>query len=196
MGLRNEFETSKLKLIELIEVNQRSYNGAKKIMEYMLNESEPPAEKQFSELLLNAFSFDIAFNPNNSLLNEMINSGSLKDIKNAQLRIQLTNWIATLEDIAKQEAELGVQREKVLDMFRTNKNSIRTIFDLTGVSNEIGLTGDKKHISNLNLLESTEFENNLLLFILTSYATETTHYKPLMQDLNAILNQVNLEIKD
>jgi len=195
-GLRNEFETSRLKLIELMEVNRQSYQGAKIIVEFISNNKKPPTEKQFSELLVNAFSFDIAFNPNNSLLNEMINSGSLKDITNPQLRIKLTNWISTLEDIAKQEAELSVQREKVVDMLRTNENSIRTIFDLTGVSSEIGLTEDKKHTSNLDLLESSEFENNILLFILTSYATESTHYEPLMKDLEIILEQIIQEIKE
>lgn len=71
-------------------------------------------EKQFSELLYNSFVSDISFNPNNSLLNEILNSGSLRDISNQQLRIYLTNWISTLEDIANQENKLAHQREKSL----------------------------------------------------------------------------------
>jgi uncharacterized membrane protein YgaE (UPF0421/DUF939 family) len=129
-GLKREFQTSKLKLNELIQVNKRSYNGAKQIIQYISNENELPTEIQFSDLLFNTFSSDVDFNPNNSLLNEMISSGSLKDISNANLRILLTNWISTIEDISKQENELGTQREKVLDMFRANDYSIRTILIL------------------------------------------------------------------
>ncbi|WP_139219171.1 hypothetical protein [Zunongwangia mangrovi] len=44
-----------------------------------------------------------------------------------------------------------------------------------------------KGINNLPLLNSTEFENNILMFILTSYGTEQGNYLPLMQDLDVIL---------
>lgn len=102
IGLKDEFETSKLKLSELIEVNKQNYLSVKKILEYKSNQKELPTEKEFSELLFRSFSFDIAFNANNALLYEMINSGSLKDISNNQLRALLTNWESRMEDIAGQ----------------------------------------------------------------------------------------------
>lgn len=194
-GLQQEFKTSKLKLDELLEVNKQNYLGAKTIMENMSNPTTTLHEKQFSELLFRSFSSDISFNANNSLLNEIINSGSLKDIKNFKLRMQLTNWESTLEDIARQEEELGHQRVKVLDMFRTNKNSIKTIFEQTHPNSEINFQKTKNSVSNLNLLESLEFENNILMFYLTSKATETSHYKPLMKELNSILESLETEIE-
>ena len=165
------------------------------MLEDISNKNESPSEKQFSELLLNTFSSDISFNPNNSLLSEMISSGSLKDISNTNLRIKLTNWISTIEDISKQESELGIQREKVLDIFRTNENSLRTIFDLTGISQEIGLQKMEQSVSNLDLLKSRKFENNILMFILTTNAMEKAHYEPLMKDLESIMELIENEIK-
>lgn len=194
-GLKEEFQTSKFKLNELMEVNKSNYNGAKQILEFTFSENDPPAELKFSELLFNTFSSDIFFNPNNSLLNEMINSGSLKDISNAVLRIKLTNWISNLEDINQQERELGVQREKILDLFRTNEHSLRIIFENAGVMGQLGLSERKNEFGNLKLLNSLKFENNLLMFILTSYATEKAHYVPLMADLNEILEIIDKEIK-
>lgn len=194
-GLSEEFQTSKMKLKNLIVVNQHNYNGAKKILEHISNKEAPPTEAAFSELMYHTFSDDIAFNPNNSLLQEMINSGNLKNLRNTELRKQLTNWISTMEDITKQEAELGIQREKVLDMFRTDQNSLRTIFKQAGIYDELGLPKADEDISNLGLLNSTEFENNILMFILSSYATEKAHYIPLMHDLDTILKLVKNEIK-
>jgi len=194
-GLKAEFQTSKLKLSELIKINKSNFYGAKKLLEDISNKNESPSEKQFSELLLNTFSSDISFNPNNSLLSEMISSGSLKDISNTTLRIKLTNWISTIEDVSKQESELGIQREKVLDIFRTNENSLRTIFDLTGISQEIGLQKMEQTVSNLDLLKSRKFENNILMFILTTNAMEKAHYQPLMEDLDSILKLIENEIK-
>ncbi len=194
-GLKAEFQTSKFKLSELIKINKSNFYGAKKLLEDISNKNESPSEKQFSELLLNTFSSDISFNPNNSLLSEMISSGSLKDISNTTLRIKLTNWISTIEDVSKQESELGIQREKVLDIFRTNKNSLRTIFDLTGISQEIGLQKMEQSVSNLDLLKSRKFENNILMFILTTNAMEKAHYEPLMKDLESIIELIENEIK-
>lgn len=194
VGLHQEFKTSQRKLEELIAVNHRNYEGAKQILQYISGESQMPDEKTFSELLFGTFAFDIAFNPNNSLLNEMINSGSVKDVRNAELRIQLTNWISTLEDIAKQENDLGLQREKVIDIFRSDESSLRTVMDLAGVSEgEIGLKRVSHHISNLNLLKSTTFENNVLHFVISCRATEISHYQPLMEDLNRILELLEKE---
>jgi hypothetical protein len=125
----------------------------------------------------------------------MINSGSLKDISNNKLRKLLTNWEAILNDIAKQEGELGEQRSSVLDMFRTNTNSIKTIFQLSTPTPETQFLQKENYISNLNLLESLEFENNILMFYLVSYSTSETHYKPLLKELNSILDLINKEIQ-
>lgn len=195
-GLQEEFQTSKLKLKELMTVNQRNFEGATQLLYYISENDSIPTEKEFSELLFNSFSSEISFNPNNSLLIEIINSGSLKDISNTKLRIQLTNWISTIEDITRQENELGVQREKVLDIFRTNHNSLRTIFNLSGVTRQLGLPEGTTYTSNLDLLHSRAFENNLLMFTLTSSAMETAHYEPLMQSINTILGMIQKEIKD
>ncbi|MFC4632499.1 hypothetical protein ACFO3O_01165 [Dokdonia ponticola] len=194
-GLQQEFITSQRKLNELLEVNKQNYVGVKTILETISNPTVSLNEKQFSELLFRSFSSDISFNANNSLLNEIINSGSLKDIANDTLRVLLTNWESTLEDVARQEQELGVQRVRVLDMFRTNEYSIKTIFEQTNPNSELNYHKADSNVSNLNLLKSLEFENNMLMFYLTSKATETSHYTPLMNELNSILALLETEIK-
>ncbi len=193
-GLKEEFEISRLKLRELISVNRNNYNGAKEILQFTANR-ELPSEKEFSLLLYHTFSSDVAFNPNNSLLNEMVNSGNLQKISSTPLRIKLTNWFATLEDISRQERELAIQREKILDMFRTNNSSLSTIFAHAGVFDEINLPKPESKASNLDLLNSKEFENNILMFISTSYATEMAHYGPLMKDVETIIVLVSEEVK-
>lgn len=194
-GLKEEFELSKLKLIELRSVNETNYNGSVKILEAIHNKNQGPTEVEFSKMLFETFSDDIAFNPNNSLLTEMINSGHLKQLKNAQLRKLLTNWISTLDDVAKQEVELSNQRVKVLDMFRSNNTSLSLVFQSAGMYEELGITHNRDDMSNLNLLNTKAFENNVLMFMFTSYATENAHFKPLMQDLEAIINLINQELQ-
>ncbi len=196
LGLKEEFETSKRKLTELLAVNQKNYNGAKEILRLASNRDQMPTEETFSLLLFNTFSSDVAFNPNNSLLFEMINSGNLKNLSNTTLRIKLTNWVATMDDISRQEAELGVQREKVLDMFRTDQNSLGTIYKYAGVYETMELPTRAGERSNLNLLNAPAFENNLLMFILTCHATENAHYLPLMKDLDGILQLIEADLEN
>ena len=71
----------------------------------------------------------------------------------------LTNWISRMEDISRQEAELGVQREKVLDMSETSEGS--QLFPLI-VSNlivekiQIGFSsGDVNPLENVPLFDKS-----------------------------------------
>ncbi len=194
LGLKQEFSISKNKLKELIHVNEHNYNGAIKILEQIAHKKPHIEEKDFLNLLFDTFSSDVAFNPNNSLLIEIISSGNLKNISNPTLRIQLTSWISTLEDISRQEKDLEKQREYVLNLLRSNKYSLGTIFKQASVYDALHLPPTAVNTSNLNLLESTEFKNNLLMFVLASHATEEAHYLPLMQDLMGILEIIEQEI--
>ena len=196
-GLHGDFSASKAKLEELISVNRQNYGGAREIADLMYRTDSLPSEEDFSALLFQAFAYDIAFNPNNALLDEMISSGSLKDLSNVNLRWQLTNWKAFLDDVAKQEADLRKQREKLLDLFQNGDYSIRLLFDQAGISETVmGLKPREQVKSNLHVLQSPVMENGLMSFILTSILTETEHYQPLMEELDAILLTVAEEIEE
>lgn len=194
-GLKEEFATNKVKLKNLIVVNKQNYSGVKKILDHTGKSSAKLSEKEFSTMMINSFSYDIFYNPNNSLLNEMISSGSLKDISNQQLRAMLTNWISTLEDISRQEKDMDKQRELVVDMLRSNDKSLRKMLEYADKNTTYNLAESNQDISNLSLLDSNAFENNLLLFYLTSLGTEASHYKPLMKTIDDILQTIESEIK-
>jgi len=194
-GLKSEFEQNHAKLANLIEVNRLNYEESKKLAGYIHSKNKPD-EKQLSEMLFNAFSFEIDYNPNNSLLIEMLNSGGLKMISNAALRSHLTQWESRIQTIHRQESALREQREKLLNIARTDA-SIKTILDLAGVTTrEMGMSNSPEITSNIAILDSKEFENNLLIFILTGVSTEATHYKPLLSEIDSILAIINSEIKD
>ena len=195
-GLREEFRLSRLKLDELMRVNRSNYAVGCQLANYLHHSRERPSEQELADLLYRTFASDIAFHPNNSLLLEIINSGRMQHLSDARLRVMLTNWIATLTDVAQQESDLYTQREKVVDLLRGPATSVRTVFDLTGVSDgELGLTLADRHVSNLEMMNSAAFENGLLLFLLTTRATDLQHYVPLRVQLEAILKQLDRKMK-
>jgi len=193
-GLQSEFEQSRNKLQTLIEVNQSVYEDAKKIADYITTEDFPD-EQQLSILIFNAFSYEQAYNPNNSLLNEVINAGYLKNISNPELRKELSSWESVIQGIHRQEATLREQREKVLDIFRKEEGSMRTVLEqATVIDQQMGLVKSKRQDSNLSLIHSREFENNLLPYILTGMMMESEHYNPLLERINKILKLIETEI--
>jgi hypothetical protein len=194
-GLKEEFETNKIKLNNLILVNKENYSGVKKILDYTGKTTFTLSEKEFSTIMINSFSYDIFYNPSNSLLNEMISSGSLKDISNQKLRAMLTNWISTLEDVSRQEKDLDKQRGFVLDVLRSKDKNLRKMLEYADKNKIYDLSESEKDVSNLSLLNSNAFENNLLLFYLTSLGTEASHYLPLMETIDEILLTIDAEIK-
>jgi len=193
-GLHSEFEQSRAKLQTLIEVNRNVYEDAKRIADYITNE-DFPEEQHLSILIFNAFSYEQAYNPNNSLLNEIISAGYLKNITNPELRQELSSWESVIQGIHRQEETLREQREKVLDLFRKEEGSMRTVLEQTNViDQQMGLVKSKRQDSNLSLIHSREFENNLLPYILTGIMMESEHYNPLLYRINKILELIEKEI--
>ena len=194
-GLQSEFLASQMKLDTLIEVNMQNYKAAKELIAVLDADPGPEQEERLSKLGFTSFAFEIAYNPNNAVLNEMISSGSLRDITNDELRIHLASWGSFLESVKLQEQDLRIQREKVRDMLRRENASIRTIFDQTGISTGVmGVSKAEENFSNLEVMQSREFENNVLTFILTSINTQEEHYLHLMEEIRTILSMIEREM--
>ncbi len=194
-GLKEEFLDNRIKLQNLMEVNQLNYQNSQKLA-ILLGENEKlPAEEDLSQMLYHSFSYDLAYNPNNSFLKELINSGRLEDISNPDLRRKLTAWESFFQSLSNQENALRLQREKVVDLFRGNNASIRTILDQSGISSSVlELPPANTNFSNLDIVKTREFENNLLIFVLTGIATEKSQYKPLFKEINIILDLIEKEL--
>ena len=194
-GLHKEFELSRIRLLNLIEANRNSYEQARELVNFMAQADSLPSEAGLARLLYAAFSEDIDYNPNNSLLEEMINSGRLELIGNTALRTHLTSWESRVERIRLQEANLRVQKADAIDLTRTGQASVRSVLELTGVAEgELGLEKSQNPGSNLSLLRSREFENSTLIFIVTALGTEKFHYQPLLEEIDTILALLDQEI--
>jgi hypothetical protein len=142
-------------------------------------------------MLIQAFSYDIAYNPNNSLLEELMNSGRLETLSDRGLRQHLTSWQSFVKSVQQQENSLRIQRDQTSDLLLAEEGSIRTILVRSGAdTGGLDLQTRGELHSNLPLLKSREFENNLLLFILTAANIETVHYAPLKRKIETILELI------
>mgnify|MGYP001039333663 CR=1 FL=1 len=190
-GLKEEFGISLLKLDTLIAVNRHSYQTSEELLRQIPGAASPEDEATLSGMLIEALSYGIAYNPNNSLLMELINSGRMESLSNTELRKRLTSWESRVESLQHQEEGLRQQQELTKDLFRRPDGSIRTILAQTGAGPEaLALKGVRDLHSNLPLLKSREFENNLLLYMMSAISTETNHYQPLRREIETILELI------
>lgn len=193
-ALLKEFEVSHQKLQTLIEVNHQSYTAAQQVAQYMAVDSLP-TETELSQLLFTSLSSELTYNPNTSVLEELINSGGLKYISNNELRMHLTSWESVLLGVNRQEENLRKQRERVLNRVLAEHGSIKTVLDQVGVSQEqLGVALSQDPPSNEHLLQSQAVENELLLFILNSVLTEANHYQPLLEEIEGISALIQSEL--
>ena len=190
-GLKEEFQVSLLKLDTLIAVNRNSYRTSEELLHRIPQAKSTEDEETISGLLVEALSYGTAYNPNNSLLNELINSGRMEILSDTELRKRLTSWESFVESVLHQEEGLRQQQELAKDLFRGSDGSIRTILAQTGAAPEaLALKWGGDLHSNLPLLKSREFENNLLLYMLSAISTETNHYQPLRREIETILELI------
>ena len=189
--LETEFRASRAKLENLIQANQQTYKRAREIADVMAGDGEGLDEAGFSGLLFRAFSDEIVYNPNSSVLEELINSGRLEYLSNKDLRGHLTSWPARMLQVMRQEENLRNSRNQVLELTLQEGGNIRGVLQNTGIlSGEMGLQKTDSPPSNLQLLQSQALENHLLIFILTGIATEKNHYQPLLDEIDTILGLI------
>lgn len=194
-GLKAEFEASLSKLDTLMAVNRKSYETAGDLLGRIPGASIQD-EASLSKMLIEALTYELAYNPNNSLLMELISSGRLEALSDNALRQHLTSWDSFLESIHRQEDNLRTQRQHTTDILRGPEGSIRTIAVYSGVVPGLGLNRDKDLQSNLALLKSQEFENNFLLFLLEARNTELVHYDPLRREIETILGLIEAGLEE
>ncbi|MCB0635517.1 MAG: hypothetical protein KDC54_02810 [Lewinella sp.] len=189
-GLRTEFELSRAKLQTLIEVNQLNYQEAEQLAGW-IKANARPTELELSRKLTNAFSYELDYNPNSALLEELINAGGLQDLRNVELRRHLTGWESYIQSVRRQEAGLRQLRERLIDHLRGEAYSIRTILEEAGdLRAGVDEPAVEPLVSNLPILKSRAFENDLLLFLVTARNTETEHYRPLLAEIDTILGLI------
>ncbi|MDC7999359.1 DUF6090 family protein [Gilvibacter sediminis] len=194
-ALLTDFEINQRKLNNLINANQNNYDNSLKLIG--LIGQERVEESEFAQLMVTTFSYDIHYNPNNAVLDELLNTGNLKSISSTYLRQRLTVWIAMLDDVQSQEEELAKQREKAMEILLSDQYNMRSLLDETGISTEeLKLAPSPKDSAFEQLLNNNSFESRMLLFALTSRGTQLEHYLPLKEEIENIIKTLTEELED
>ncbi|WGD33985.1 DUF6090 family protein [Olleya sp. YS] len=193
-GLKLEFENNLQILDFTISKNRDNINSAKKIAEIIAKQQPYNNEKELAMLIGSSLGYSPVFKSENSILIEMLNSGALNDISNLELRKRLASWSRKIDNLRFQEELLHKNQREAFNIIR-KYGSLRSIFNEIGVTeNLIGISKSKPDTNNLEVLQKSQFDNEILLFITTSKVLESSQYEPLKKEIEAIIKLVKTEI--
>lgn len=147
-----------------------------------------------SKLLNDVFAPVLEYRPNLSVLNEMISSGAIRNLRNDSLKNKILGFQSKLTFLQIQEnyhtRDYNACTDEILKY-----GSMRTVLDETGYSTGfLGIAKSKKARNYDQLLNSNEFDNKLLLFIASGTGLHETNYLPLLEYLEALLVSIQSEI--
>lgn len=190
--LKGEFSYNLVKLEEVMEANKEYADKAWEISKHTGPDKPQLTEEEFGSLLFRAIRGEVQYRPSNGVLHEIINSGKLGVFSNQSLRTSLSSWDGIIFKVRFQEQELTRRRYGLYDILRTDGNSRKAFYDAYGEMFHI--TQSRFEVSNLDLLKSVEFENQLFVFLATSRFSNESYYPNLKEEIDKILQLIEDEI--
>lgn len=192
--LKEEFTRVQITFEGQSERNINNYNSAKEIIELIANGIKGEDEPELSKKIVETLSQTVEFNTKIGLLDEIKSTGSLKDISNLELRKQLIEWDNMDSELELNLNYLHSEWYNLLDIL-SKKGDLKRTFDDSGLSeNVFGLSKSQNNSSNLDLINSKQFQNSLLLFISFSQTTQINWIEPANNRIALILELLDKEI--
>ena len=193
VSLKEEFKYNLEMLKTVMDNNERYRNNAFELSKYTGPDKPQLEEGKFEELLFGAITTEVQYRPSTGVLDEVISSGKLGIFRNTKLRSSLSSWSGIIFKVRFQEEELSKCRFRLLDIITIQGNFRKAIYDAFG---EIfNLTKSKFGRNNNQLLQSVEFENQLVNFIVTSRFSNKYYYPDLEKEIQKILELIDTELE-
>ncbi|MFX0556667.1 DUF6090 family protein [Maribacter sp. CXY002] len=191
-GLLTEFESNLQLLDDAIYLNNANIENSIRLGEYTGPSISDINEKELSQLMVGIFKNEPRFSPNQGTVQEVINSGRLSILSNAQLRKAISSWQSTLETVKRQENYVVERRDVGHDFFLKEGNFRRHV-DLIDDA-LLDAKPSKFPNNNFKFLEQQEFESQLYLFIVASRNLDVAFYEPLKKRIEQIIELIKNDI--
>ena len=191
LALKKEFSFNKDELKSIMNRNNLNLDYALKILANTGPENPEITEEEFGSLLTKSLSIEIQFDPNQGVIDEIINSGKLVIFSSEELKFALSSWSGVLYRIRLQEQELLSMRSRTIEMVR-NKANLRKV--LGASLKNFGIKQTKFGQGNLHLLKSVAFDGHITGFATMSSSLNNTYYPKLVEEINEILLLIDNKI--
>ncbi len=183
-NLRDEFLENRKDLNDRIALLNQSIQHSNTIMNFMGNPPRDLSEPEIDSILVRTQYYG-NFNPSNSSIQELVQSGGLKLLLDDTLKIQLFEWLETLEDTDEDFKNQDLHAQQYLTPFINKHISLRNA-DLMGFWRVTDTRSSLLVDYYDELFRNYEFEN-LMVYQLIWHTIMIEHYQDLDNMAEAIL---------
>ena len=191
LALKEEFSFNKGELERIMNRNKLNFDYALRILDNTGPENPEITDEEFGRLLTNSFSTETQFDPNEGVLDEIINSGKLGIFSNKELKFALSSWSGILYRVRLQEQELLNMRSRTIELVRNKANLRKVLGDLE----YYGIKQTKFEQGNLHLLKSVAFDGHITGFVTMSLNLNNRYYPKLVEEIDKILLLIENDIE-
>ena len=191
-ALQEEFSFNKGELKRVMNSNNLNFGNALKILDNTGPQNPEITEGEFGSLLTNSLSTEIQFDPNQGVIDEIINSGKLTIFSSHKLKFLLSSWSGILYRVRLQEQELLSMRSRTIELVR-NKANLRKV--LSAKLDVFDIKQTKFVQGNLHLLKSVPFDGHITGVATMSSSLNNNYYPKLADKIDEILLLIDKEIK-
>ena len=196
LALKGEFENNLEQLNLVIETNATNIKSANEFASEISPNATQLDERDLAMLWDKTFKVEAIYRPGTGVVTEAINSGSISLVQNGELRKKLSAIDAEIQELKFQEETVFQFRMECYNHLRENGN-FRKILDHTSeIETWYQLSKSEFDTSNLFLLQSNQFENDLLLFIGTSVYLENKFLIPMRSNIEHTLLLINTQLEE
>jgi hypothetical protein len=191
VALKNEFEKN-IKLLQFI-CEQRSMSEADKRAYYdLITNDTIPIETKAKGKIKGFFGGSWAVQ--NTVLNGLVNSGKIDNIKNDTLKMLLTEWPNRVQRWNDEEDKWYILKQKFKDYLRPIKRISIPRSDNKNWENILENDVNEDESRMASIVNELEYQNFISAYIRRLYI-QSMQCDKLMEDYNKIINSLNIEIK-
>ena len=197
VAIQEEFRTNQ----RILQQTVNELEGVIEAIELLTQHTGPQIntedEALISEYMRLAFKPKVRAYFGQGALSEVINSGKLDLISNANLRIRLSNWQALVNRKKEQENYVFLNGQQAHDFYLTHGNFRRHLHIVKEADGDWFQLGSGKHPSNnFDFLTNQEFENRLMVYLASLTNLKLNFYQPIQSEIEAILDQLSASTKN
>lgn len=193
-ALQDEVSNNLDELQRVMNLCEENATFAVELSRYTDPSESELTEIEFDTLLLNSINTEVQYRPSIGVFEEIINSGKLEMISNDRLRYEIASWESIMQQVRFQEQEHSRVRYNLIDLFYSSGNFRKALYNLSGERH--GVSETKFKGENRLLLQSIEFDNQLITFIYTAKSLNLNYYSILEDRLNEVLLIIENELND
>ena len=151
-------------------------------------------EQELSSFISGLVRDDVQAFLENGAMNQLIASDGLKNIENDSIRNILASWHSKTSYVRLQEQHVFNSQSRIREYMTINGN-LKALFEEIELSKKLELKNSLIKGSNKNLLKEKEWENSILVLIVTGVALQDKIYPEFENEIRAVINLIDQELK-